>query len=268
MRIHIMGTAASDGWPAVWCRCESCRRARELGGKNIRSRSGALIDDDLKVDLPPDTYMQALRDGLKLGDVRNILITHTHHDHFFPNELLMYKKPFAHDPSELHVWGDQWVVEGMEKQVGNWEHPERVHLLKAYEPVMIENTHVLPLQAKHFPQKGCFNYIIQRNGKTLLYGLDSAWFPEESWEAQKEYTFDVVILDCTHGIRPESNVHGGAETVIRSKEKMLADGTATENTRFIATHFSHNGKKTHDEFVAHFEPHGIEVAYDGMVIEA
>lgn len=267
MRIRIMGSGASEGWPAVWCRCDSCKRARELGGKNIRSRSGALIDDDLKIDLSPDTYMQALRDGLELGNVRNILITHTHHDHFFPNELLMYVKPFAHGPEELHIWGDQWVVQGVKDRVGNWPYPENIHELRVFEPVTIEETHVVPLKAAHFPQKGCFNYIIQRGGKTLLYGMDSAYFPEESWQAQRDYKFDVVILDCTHGLVGRSTVHGGADTLIQEKERMLEEGTATQSTRFIANHFSHNGKVTHEELEEVFAPHGFEVGYDGMVIE-
>lgn len=267
MRIRIMGSGAAEGWPAVFCRCASCRRARELGGKNVRSRSGALIDDDLKIDLPPDTYMQALRDGLELGRVRHILITHTHHDHFFPGELSMYVKPFAHDPEELHVWGDQWVVEAIRNRVGSWNSEERLHELKAFEPVEIEGTRVLPLKAAHFPERGCFNYVIERGGKTLLYGMDSAWFPEESWEAQRSFRFDVVILDCTHGLRPESSVHGGAETLLRTKARMLEEGTATEQTLFVANHFSHNARVTHEELVEFFGPHGFEVAYDGMVIE-
>lgn len=268
MRIHVMGSAAADGWPAIWCRCGSCRRARELGGKNIRSRSGALIDGDLKIDLSPDTYMQSLRDGIELGNVRNLLVTHSHYDHFLAGELLMYVKPFAHDPAELHVWGDQWIIQSVKDDVGNWSRPENLHQLTAYEPVTFEETVVTPLRAAHYPQRGCFNYVIQRGGKTLLYGMDSGWFPEDSWEAQKNFTFDVVMLDCTHGLVAKSKIHGGADTVIKTKERMLQDGTATDATRFIATHFSHNGNVTHDEFIETFEPHGIEVGYDGMIIEA
>lgn len=266
MRIHIMGSAAAEGWPAVWCRCASCRRARQLGGKNIRTRSGALIDDDLKIDLSPDTYMQAVRDGLELGNVRHILITHTHHDHFFPKELLMYRPPFAHDPEELHVWGDQWAVQAVKETVGDRLGPDNVHELKPYEPVDIEGTEVMAVRAAHFPERGAFNYIIRRGGKTLFYGMDSGWFPEESWEAQRAYKFDVVILDCTHGLVCKSKVHGGADTVIQTKERMLEEGTATEATLFVANHFSHNGNVTHEELEEAFAPHNIAVAYDGMVI--
>jgi len=64
MKLHILGSAAAEGWPALWCTCDNCRRARAVGGKNIRSRSGAIVDGVIKLDLCPDTYMQALRDGI------------------------------------------------------------------------------------------------------------------------------------------------------------------------------------------------------------
>ena len=37
----------------MFCRCELCEKARALGGKNIRTRSQALVNDDLLLDLPP-----------------------------------------------------------------------------------------------------------------------------------------------------------------------------------------------------------------------
>ncbi len=33
MRLQILGSGAAEGWPAVFCGCTACRRARELGGK-------------------------------------------------------------------------------------------------------------------------------------------------------------------------------------------------------------------------------------------
>jgi len=55
MEIKILGTAASEGWPAIFCACETCRRAREVGGKNIRSRASVQFGPRYKIDLPRDT---------------------------------------------------------------------------------------------------------------------------------------------------------------------------------------------------------------------
>ena len=56
MYITYQGTAAAEGVPAVFCDCEHCRYARAAGGKEIRMRSGALIDGKLKIDFGPDAY--------------------------------------------------------------------------------------------------------------------------------------------------------------------------------------------------------------------
>ena len=66
MKIKYLGTAAAEGWPALFCDCPSCQKARELGGKNIRTRAQAVVDGRLLIDFGPDTYLHVIRDGLKL----------------------------------------------------------------------------------------------------------------------------------------------------------------------------------------------------------
>ena len=62
MRIRYLGTAAAEGFPAVFCNCAACKMARELG--ELRTRSQALIDETLLVDLPPETYYHTVRFGI------------------------------------------------------------------------------------------------------------------------------------------------------------------------------------------------------------
>ena len=50
MKIHFYGTGASEGFPAMFCTCDCCKTARELKGKNIRTRTGAQIDENLLID--------------------------------------------------------------------------------------------------------------------------------------------------------------------------------------------------------------------------
>ena len=97
MKFRYLGTAAAEGFPAVFCNCEYCNVARKTGGKNIRTRSQAVIDDDLLIDFPPDTYSHALLTGLNLGKIKHLLVTHSHMDHFFPQEFELLVICFAHD---------------------------------------------------------------------------------------------------------------------------------------------------------------------------
>ena len=64
MKLKYLGTAAAEAFPAVFCNCKYCNEARELGGKNIRTRSQAMINDDLLIDFPADTYAHFLQNGI------------------------------------------------------------------------------------------------------------------------------------------------------------------------------------------------------------
>ena len=101
MKIQYLGTAAAEGIPAIFCECENCKKSRIAGGKNIRTRSQALIDDKLLIDFPADTYMHFLKYDVPLAKIKNCLITHSHSDHLYPQELPMRRKGFSHIKEEF-----------------------------------------------------------------------------------------------------------------------------------------------------------------------
>ena len=86
MKLQYWGTAAAEGVPAIFCRCELCKEARKRGGRNLRGRPNALVDGVLKIDFNADTYAQSLRYGVDLTEIHHLLVTHTHSDHFYPND--------------------------------------------------------------------------------------------------------------------------------------------------------------------------------------
>lgn len=77
MKIKYLGTAAAEGIPAVFCECENCKRSRELGGRNIRTRSQAIIDDTILIDFLADTYMHYLIRNIPLNKIKTCIITHS-----------------------------------------------------------------------------------------------------------------------------------------------------------------------------------------------
>ena len=96
MKLRFLGTAAAEGWPALFCNCENCKKARALGGPDIRTRSQSLVNDDLLIDFPADTYMHVLQNGFDLSAIKIFLITHNHCDHFYPLDFGMRGGLFAH----------------------------------------------------------------------------------------------------------------------------------------------------------------------------
>ena len=270
MELLLLGTAAAEGWPAPYCVCSHCEEARRRGGANLRSRSGALLDEDLKIDHNADTVLQMQRSGRSLARVRTLLFTHQHSDHVVPLELNWASRPFtATPPAEpIAVYGNEEVVAMLR---ADFPEPAKKNLdvrpLTPLEPVTTPaGDIVLPLSADHAP--GALLLRVTRGDRTLFYGHDSGLYPEATLDALGEGpSLDIALLDCTNGGQPSSNRgHMGVKGVVQMTEELRRRGAITETTRVIATHFSHNGGLLHEELVRTFLPHGIEVAFDGMAV--
>ena len=79
MKVTLLGTSSAEGWPGLFCRCDACRLARQRKGKDIRTRTAALIDDTLKIDFPPDTLHQIIANDIELDVARCAFrLTHRH----------------------------------------------------------------------------------------------------------------------------------------------------------------------------------------------
>ena len=94
MRLRLMGTGGADGVPGFYSDSRVSRYARQHGGKDIRTRAAAVVDDVLKIDLGPDTWWQSVRDSIDARDWTAILFTHSDADHFAPDELMYCLFPF------------------------------------------------------------------------------------------------------------------------------------------------------------------------------
>lgn len=275
MRLKYLGTAAAEGWPALFCHCDSCGRARRLGGKNIRTRSQAVIDNRLLIDFGADTYMHVLNYGLPLEDIHHVLITHAHNDHLYVSDLINIGEPYAHGVSEpLTLYGTPGgrekidIILKLEDDAENLSERLVYKTVREFESFKVLDYAVTPLLANHMSSEKCYIYLIEdKNGKTLLYGNDTAWFPEETWTYLRGRHLDMVSLDCTTVFGADCQSHMGFSGDIKTKEKLMAMGCADENTTFIITHFSHNGIALHDEIEARAAKEGFLTAYDGFEAE-
>ncbi|MCQ2385197.1 MAG: hypothetical protein MJ078_00755, partial [Clostridia bacterium] len=88
MKLTYFGTAAYEGIPALFCECAICKEAARLGGKNIRTRAQALVDDCILLDFGPDTLLHVQKYGIPLYQIPVLLITHSHSDHLYPSDLI------------------------------------------------------------------------------------------------------------------------------------------------------------------------------------
>ena len=277
MKFKFLGTAAAEGFPAIFCRCKACEEARRLGGKNIRTRAQALINNDLLIDFSSDTYSHALQNGLCLDEVKYIFITHSHLDHCAMVDLEMRGGAYAHNMTEplVTVYGNEGVKKHYDK-VYEEMHPlirvsYRFEQIQAYQTVQAGEYEVLALPARHMPTETPFIYVITYQGKKIFYCLDTGYVYDEVIEFLKKnsYRFDMVAFDCTIVDNPckETATHMNGELCVRVAERLRENGNIDEKTKLFVTHFSHNGNPLQERLEKMFAPYGMAVAYDGLEVE-
>ncbi len=271
MNIKLFGTAAAEGWPGLFCNCKACNTAKELGGKNIRTRSSGLIDGVLKIDFPPDTLMHVLYHGLDIRSIEALLFTHAHDDHFAVSELQYRRSGFVANPltNVLPVYGPPDVISELTNRSAAQPLPYTLTTLSPWETIEIAGYKVTPIIAQHDTSLTCYNYLIQNSaGKTLLYASDTGWYHEETWTFLLGKRIDGIVCECTNGPKEDAwSAHMNISSVLRLREKLIETGSFRADGKMIATHFSHWGALTHDEFETLLNPHNIQTAYDGIEFE-
>ncbi len=278
MKITYFGTAAAEGIPALFCSCDVCKQARENKGKDFRTRSQSMIDDQLLIDFPQDTYMHVLQHGLPLHTIKHCIITHAHADHLYPEDLHTAAPAYApvkESDEPFTIYGSRAISKAIAhvmflfdmERTGSITH-RQIMPFNTYE---IAGYKVTPLAARHDALSGPYVYIIEKNGERIFYCNDTGDLPEESWKylESNPQILDYVSLDCTEGIKDISyDAHMNYDLNKYVKERLTKIGCADDKTVFCLNHFSHNGGSIlHNELSKAVAKDGFMVSYDGMVYD-
>lgn len=270
MKIKYLGTSAHEGLPAPFCKCPTCQRARLLGERNFRSRSQALVDDKILIDFNADTFMHFMRYKTDTLKIRYCLITHTHGDHFYLDDMSIAR--YAVDPEPLHFYAGQ---DGYDKAkssfaaLENFRNKYTLTKVSAYERFGIEDYEVLPVKATHDPKTSPLNYAFARGGKRMLYAHDTGNFSDETVSALRDFgKLDFVSMDCAGGLLDTTwGWHMTFGQVKTQLEILWKNGVVGDGTIVCLSHFAHISDATYDDMVNACRGTDILVAYDGMEIE-
>ena len=275
MKLLFLGTGSAEGVPALFCGCAICREARHRGGPDRRTRSSVLIDDAVKIDLPPDTLAHVHRYDLDFSGLRHLLFTHSHDDHFAVRELQYLSPNFA--PSRcgapLNVWGTHDLICRALPEMEHFfeEAPVKFHPLAPFRPFRVGHLRVTPVAARHKTDELCLNFLIGDEAAMsegqLLYATDTGWYEERTWDFLEGRPLSAVVVECGKGASQNGyDGHLNVDEVRRFKERLVAGGGLAPDAPFYVTHIAHTGLLLHDEMTALLAPAGIFVAYDGLVL--
>ena len=276
MKIKFLGTAAAEGIPGLFCNCEKCEKVRKDGGKDVRSRSQSIIDDELLVDFNQDSLYHEIDNKLNFGDIRYLLVTHSHSDHWYPQEFYhrdnrAHGKFLKYEKLEIYCnaavkklfFDINEIYPIQEKTLSMLE----FNVIKPFDTVRFGEYTVTALPANHKPDEDAFIYFIEKGGKTLFYCNDTGMISEEVFDWLKDKRIDLAELDCTMGSCPSVYGHMGYANCVELKNRLTVCGALSEKSIVVINHFSHNNYIFYDELSKTAEKDGIVVSYDGLEIE-
>ena len=254
MQYTFLGTGAADFSPLL---------ERELADqldKNARRSSSLLINGELLIDCGPHTVRSAELLGVNQSEIRNLLITHLHADHFAPDVI----QTLAQGKKTLHVWHCEGApvpeIEGV-----------TYHPLRPFETYTVERYHITALPANHtgFP----VHYSVTESAagkereKKLFYGCDGAWFLNETFYWLWNQLYDIFILDGTVGDTLgdfRMAEHNSIPMIRLMLPSLQKQGVIGPHTRVYLSHIARTLHTGHEELTALLSKDGLLAAYDGL----
>jgi len=276
MKITFLGTGASEGVPAMFCSCEYCANIRKLGFKEFRTRTQVLIDDVLSVDFPPEAYAHSLRFGVNFSDLKYLLVTHSHMDHFYAHDFVLrgYKYAKLNQPL-LSIYGNA-EVKSVFDECTRREMKEAVApniaftIIEPYAEFYVGEYRVISLPAQHGTKERALLYYIEKDGKGYLHLYDTGALSEEAIDflQARGCKASAVAFDCTFLDAPyeEGRRHMCVEADLRLEERLERALVCDKDTVKIITHFSHNSNPTSARLKEIEKKYGVCAAYDGFSV--
>ncbi len=263
LKITLLGTGTSHGVPMIGCECAVCRSTdphdtrtrpsilvelREEGSPAVSAWAGDVRT--ILVDTSTDLRMQALTRGVKRVDA--ILFTHSHADHVMGldevrrfNVMKKGAMPCFGDAQTLGDLGRTFAYAFNGEHVGGGV--PHLSFFRIGGPFALGGVEIVPVPVMHGPRP-----ILGFRVGSFAYLTDCSGIPEASWPLLDGVK--TLVLDALRD-RP----HPTHFSVTQALE--VAARLSPDRTYF--THICHD--LPHAATCARL-PHGVELAYDGLVL--
>ncbi len=250
--LFFLGTGAAD-WPV-----DPQPTARGRGF------STALLDGRILLDCGP-TLPSALQTmGVDAAAITDLLITHTHWDHYTPKSLEALADARGDAPA-LRLWAH----EGALGQIPPVDGVER-HGLTLGDPVALGEWEIEGLPANHVvegsPEQPLL-YLLTAPGCRWVYATDGGWITLRAWMRLQSVRLDAFVWDATIGEQledPRVFGHNSLPMLRLMTNVMRAQGVLREGAQVILTHLARTLHPDHATLQRSVQPDGFLVAHDGL----
>ena len=183
MEIRFLGTGAADWWDNDLEHGAGSGQPWHISPERRRLTS-TLFDGTLLID----GHRSALETLFDPNCVTVIFYTHSHGDHYDPTALERLR-PVA-------AWAhESWAAEIRAPGV-------TVKPLKLFKTETAAGFTLTPLPSNHSTSRGyetTLHYLIEREGKRVLYATDGAWLLNSEMRALQGVELDGAVFDATIG---------------------------------------------------------------------
>lgn len=288
MRMKLLGTAGGD-FPRLDDPEDNFAylpRVRSMGGRNLRTAAQSILYPDTLIDFYSGRQLEAF--DIAPDSIQHLVVTHAHWDHMRPLKIMEFARALPHP---LQIYGNSSVIEALQfaqtyefdRTTGRFvlrtgQANLEYHVLEAERSVRVGDTEVHAVLGNHgidklqhmILEKPCLNYVFERDGRTVFYGLDSSYTLPRTLEYLSRFRLDAAVLDATFGqwpIDPVKSGHHNLEMLTETISEFRQAGIVDDSTKLVASHIALAQVLPHDDLVGEFEREGMILAYDGMDID-
>ena len=255
MKITFLGTGAADRTPS------------DRGNPDYRGRTSLLLNDDTLVDLG-GCYDYTDRFGCPdlLRNVRTVLITHSHDDHYTDEALLRLCDESNH---AVTLYGDKGLGDILPKHKNLSFVPLDARFMPTFT---IPGFSATALRANHATENRAEQplhyYLVDKRNTRLFIGFDGGWLMADTWEFLMEHPIDLYLMDATGGENETFDFrnfsHNNAVMRDFLRDTCLANKVLSENSTVILTHIAKTLNPPHAILSERNKEKGYITAYDGM----
>ena len=254
MRLVLLGTGAADH---DWSR---------FGEPGVRGSTSSLLNGHILIDCGATGLRNLQRNGIDFGAIDTLLVTHSHSDHFQPDQIAeLARTPGRPKPFRVYAAPEalaQLPDAGFDKR-------ELAPGLRFPSG----ECNVTALPANHLtdiPGEQAYHFLFESAAGTLLYALDGAGLTKPERLLIDGIKFDWIVIDCTMAEEGDWRIfEHNDRTVVRHLLATFRNrGMIDETTRVVLDHLARTLWPEDAKTVqAKADEIGAEAAFDGMTLE-
>lgn len=254
------GTGAAD-WPPL----DAADPFPQPG--SYRRNASLLVNGHILIDGGQDILASLAALGRRAQDITDLLITHSHSDHYYPPQVRALAD--LPRPMPLELWYPARAYLNLDSYAGIALHP-----LLPGDQAELSDCSALALAANHLVEASnetALIYLFQGNNWRWLYATDGAWFTAHTWRRLcAEPPLDALIIDATLGdVTNDRRVfeHNSLAMVRQILAVMRCYGMLKPTAQVFLTHLARETHLPPAVLAQQDKAEGWRTALDGMAVQ-